>query len=216
MKKRDLILRIGIIASLITTLGVGGLVFVKSDQQQVYAKTFNPYLPTISTQTNVISQTGSKYVIVTGKGSKIIIGDSSSAQFKPTVEFSHFANEAGIKLALDGITGNLNPQLLNNILTAGNNNFGFTWQGTTPNDWILDKDGELYSPYNENGGLDWLITLKKQPPISSLSFTYNSSLVTAYLQPPLTAEFTVGQDLGGGLTVASVTASVVTDSSGEV
>src|SRR3972149_7043271 len=202
-------LRVSVVAS-------KGTVSISFAQQQAYARTMNPYLPVINSQINTISRAGNKYEIVTGKGSKIIIGDSSSPQFKPTVEFQHFANEAGIKLALDGITGNLNPQLLNNILTAGNNNFGFTWQGTTPNDWILDKDGELYSPYNENGGLDWLITLKKQPPISSLSFTYNSSLVTAYLQPPLTAEFTVGQDLGGGLTVASVTASIVLDSSGEV
>src|SRR3990172_11950347 len=98
MKKHNVILRIAIIGSLIATFGVGGLVFLKSGQQPAYAKTFNPYLPVISGQTNVIQQSGSKYEIVTGKGSKIIIGDASTSQFKPPVEFPHFANEAGIKL----------------------------------------------------------------------------------------------------------------------
>src|SRR3990172_13195358 len=111
-----------------------GTVSISFTQQQAYARTMNPYLPVINSQINTISRAGNKYEIVTGKGSKIIIGDSSSSQFKPTVEFQHFANEAGIKLAIDGITGNLNPQLLNNILTAGNNNFGFTWRGTSPSE----------------------------------------------------------------------------------
>ena len=156
--------------------GSGVISISLAQQQTAYARTMNPYLPEVKSP-NAILQAGSKYEIVSTRGSKVIIGDSSSAQFEPAIEIQHFNNEAGIRLGLDGVVGNLFPTMTGANLTAGNNAFGFEWLATAP------KEG-----FSEDGGVDWIITLKQKPPTNSLSFTYNSTLVSAFLQPPLTPE----------------------------
>ena len=87
-------------------------------------------------------------------------------------------------------------------VTASNSYFDITYSGVDVN-----------PPYNESGGLDIHITIKKNIG-NTLAFAYNNTNVNAYLQPSLTKEWTVGQDLGNGRTVASVTDTDVTDNLG--
>jgi hypothetical protein len=74
----------------------------------------------------------------------------------------------------------------------------------------------LNQPFNEWSGIDSTITLLKASAAPSGKLTYSMTLTNcqAFLQPPLTAEWTVGQTLPNGNIVATVTATDVTDNQG--
>jgi hypothetical protein len=101
-------------------------------------------------------------------------------------------------LAIAGMTSSNTA----NSVTASNSYFSITYSGV-----------DVKPGYNEGGGVDVNITLKKSVG-NTLAFAYNKTNVNAYLQPSLTLEWTVGQDLGNGRTVASVTDTDVTDNLG--
>ena len=69
------------------------------------------------------------------------------------------------------------------------------------------------APFNEWGGLDHTTKILKSV---GTTLTYQMTLTNcqAFLQPSLTKEWAVGQDLGNGNTVASVTDTDVTDNLG--
>jgi len=72
--------------------------------------------------------------------------------------------------------------------------------------------------FNEWGGLDHTTKLLKASAAPGGKLTYSMTLTNcqAFLQPSLTKEWTVGQDLGNGVTVASVTDTDVTGTDGLV
>ena len=135
-----------------------------------------------------------------GSESKIVIGNGTSV-FNPRLTF-HRWNEVNFTLDLPSqVAGNLgNGALLNNKVSFDNSNYGFSFTPTPP------KEG-----FNELGGLDFIITLKKKPPTNILNFTYSSSGVEAYLQPPLTQEMKIGEE-----GVVSVTETDAYDKDGDV
>ncbi len=114
-------------------------------------------------------------IAFTGSESKISIGSGTSL-FNPKLTFSRW-NEVEFSLDLPrAFTGNLgNGSLLSDKASFSNANYGFEFLPTPP------KEG-----FNDLGGLDFIITLKRKPPINSLSFTFSQTGVEAYLQPPLT------------------------------
>ena len=63
---------------------------------------------------------------------------------------------------------------------------------TDDNVTIEYKPTEIIEGFNEDGGLDILITLDSPIVSESLSFTYNVSGVTGYFQPALTQEYSNG------------------------
>jgi hypothetical protein len=122
-------------------------------------------------------------------------------------DWQGYAWNADLNLTM-GVVGNavamagMTSTSTSTSVTAGNSYFNITYSGVNAN-----------PPFNETGGLDMSITILKSVG-NTLSFGYNSTNVNAYLQPSLTLEWTVGQDLGDGRTVASVTDTDVTDNLG--
>ena len=88
-------------------------------------------------------------------------------------------------------------------ITADNSDWSWIYTPTSP------KAG-----FNENGGLDLTIVDKNPDNTNVIDFSYDSDNITVNPQPSLTQEWTVGQDLDNGNTVASVTDTDVTDNLG--
>jgi hypothetical protein len=120
-----------------------------------------------------------------GSGSKIEVGDvSKSNMFKPDLTVSTWDNEAGFQLVASGFR-----QEESHFLTSMNDGK----ISASNNGWIFEyKPTELKEGFNDQGGLDILITAKEKPSSSSIDFTFESDTVTPYFQPPLTAEYKDG------------------------
>lgn len=107
-------------------------------------------------------------------GHTVEIGNKDVSQFRPHIKFNKWDGECGIGLGFPDIMS-LSPIINGDVITAGNTSYQFEWTPTSP------KEG-----FNDEGGYDWRITLKKKPPVNSISFIYDASNVVAYHQPPLT------------------------------
>jgi hypothetical protein len=106
-----------------------------------------------------------------------------------------FKDEGGFDMKLDN----------NGEAISENSNYKFEF-----------KPVDIKQGFNDEGGLDMFITIKNKPSSNKLTFTYDNQNVSAYLQPSLTKEWTIGQDLGNGATVASVTDTDVYDNQGNL
>lgn len=158
-------LAVGLIASLLV---------VKVQAAVDYSKEIQSYPQTV--------QTAPENYDINIPGGKIKVGDGTS-QFTPSMQFESllFQSTIGLTLALPGnqAARTLRNSILNpdGSISVSNNAFALTYRP------VSVKPG-----FNEGGGLDFILQLKLQPPINTLSFTYNSQNVTAYFQPPLTAQ----------------------------
>jgi hypothetical protein len=136
----------------------------------------------------------------------------NSSNFTPRIVFPDWADRAwnaqlGLTMSVpvNGIaTAGMISRSTATSLTASNSYFSITYTGVGVN-----------PPFNQTGGLDMKISILKSIG-NFLSFGYNSTNVNASVQPPLTSEWTVGEILPNGNTVASVTATTVTDVQGNV
>ncbi len=149
----------------------------------------------------MIQLSSSKFQQVFDTDRSIEIGGLSGSKFTPSLKVNCWECSFGLEL---NVVGTFVPSLSTalDILTTENANYGFSWKPT------LRKEG-----FNQFGGIDWIITLKKRPPINYLTFTYDASLVDCFLQPPLNSDFRIGQKVGN-LIVDSMTETEVWDKSG--
>ena len=137
---------------------------------------------------------------------------SATTSFTPKMVFPDWQGYAwnaqlGLTMAVTGnalAVAGMTSSSTSTSVTASNSYFSITYSGVNIN-----------PPFNETGGLDMSINILKNIG-TTLAFGYNSTNVNAYLQPPLTAEWTVGQLLPNGNTVSSVTATTVTDNQGNI
>ena len=143
-------------------------------------------------------------------GANVISLGSATSSFTPAMTFPDWQGYAwnaqlGLTMAVPGnalAMAGMTSSSTSTSVTASNSYFSITYSGVAVN-----------PPFNETGGLDMSINILKNIG-TTLAFGYNSTNVNAYVQPPLTSEWTVGQQLGNGNTVASVTATDVTDNQG--
>ncbi len=161
------------------------------------------------TTSNITEKTSSNYEIdYPGSGSKIEIGDIEKTNtFKPDMIISTWDKEAEFKLISSNITGEksqFTTSLTDGIVTASDGEWTFEYKPTEP------KEG-----FNNKGGLDILITANEKPTSNRIEFTFDSSTVTPYYQPPLTEEYTVGKQEDGTI-ISSVSAIQVIDDKGNV
>lgn len=126
----------------------------------------------------MIILTGSKFSNAFGQyNNRCEIGKVGDAQFKPHLKFLGHNDRYSFTLGLN-VTGNFSPMLQGDgWLFTGNTNYEFRWKPTSP------KLG-----FNDRGGMDWVIVLKKKPAINYLNFDYDHTLLDAFHQPALTAQ----------------------------
>jgi len=95
---------------------------------------------------------------------------------------------------------------INSTIIANNYNYGITFNPTTPDTGM-----------NAYGGLDFVISLNRKPSILPLIFAMdNNAGILAFLQPSMEKEWTVGEDLGGDVSVISVNDTTVIGSDGQI
>ena len=143
-------------------------------------------------------------------GANVISLGSATSSFTPAMTFPDWQGYAwnaqlGLTMAVPGnalAMAGMTSSSTSTSVTASNSYFSITYSGVAVN-----------PPFNETGGLDMSINILKNIG-TTLAFGYNKTEVNAYVQPPLTDEWTVGQTLPNGNTVASVTATDVTDNQG--
>ena len=159
---------------------------------------------------NVTKTANHNFNVSLPNGEVIPLGQSTSS-FTPKMVFPRWQSYAwnasiGLSMAVPAnalaIAGMTSSNTANSV-TADNSYFTITYSGVDVN-----------PGYNEGGGLDISITLKRSIG-NTLAFSFNNVNTKAYLQPSLTLEWSIGQDLGGGVTVASVTDTDVTGTDGQ-
>lgn len=113
----------------------------------------------------------------TGTKAKVAINTTQTS-----MSISAFDGECNIGLTLatsltrKSLTnGTLTGTSESSVIRAGNTDVEYTYKPTVPT-----------QDFNEYGGFDLLIKFNKPPPSNSINFTYDSTNVEAYLQPPLT------------------------------
>ena len=117
------------------------------------------------------------------KWGKVRVGGGASV-FVPKLTFGAW-DECQIELTLDAnVTGQIRKSLVENAdgsIEVGNGNFSF---------WYLPVG--IRPGFNDEGGLDFILTLKKKPPVNVLPFLFNQVGVVAGLQPSLATQFSLG------------------------
>jgi hypothetical protein len=105
------------------------------------------------------------------------IGDARSTSFKTHLKFKKWLGECSVGFTFPGINS-MNPVIVGDVITAENNNYKFEWSPCAEN-----------NGFNDEGGYDWKITLKKKPgSANSWAMSYDTTNVTAFFQPPLTPQ----------------------------
>jgi len=142
-------------------------------------------------------------------GGRIVIGDSTTSDFKPLVRIERWDSEVFIELDI--------PQV-SDIAISGKN-------ATLSSDaavviWSTPAiDLKLYTkPKNEQyeyGAFEYELVLKWKPPVNTFEFPINSSNLVFYYQPPLTDEYQDGWSKEFQDTI-TVTETEVRSSKGEV
>ena len=113
----------------------------------------------------------------TGSKNRVHIG-SGTSQFLSKMVFGAFDDECLITLTpTSNITGNLGQATLsgtgeNASIVVENTSWKFEYRPVPPT-----------AGFNEYGGVDYKITIKKKTSYNQLSFTYSGTNVSAYLQP---------------------------------
>jgi len=134
--------------------------------------------------------------------SLIKIAKASDDVSSPYFKADKWDGESNFSLTFND-AGNFNVILNNGTAISEDSNYKFEFAPV-----------DIKQGFNDEGGLDVSITLKKAPPGNQLSFSYDSQSARAFLQPSLTKEWTVGQDLDDGKTVGTVTDTDVYDNKG--
>lgn len=190
-------LTLGIVVSCIfSSIGAYAMPVVKS-----------PYIP----KNLEVSKTANNNYSIQVGANAVSLGNSTTS-FTPQVTLPCWQGYAwnasiGLSMAVPAnalAAANMTSSNDSKSISASNSYFGITYSG------IATKEG-----FNETGGIDMTITIKQNIG-NTLAFTYNKTNVNAYLQPSLTKEWIVGQDLENGRTVKSVTDTDVTDNLGQV
>ena len=230
MKKRFLKIGLPIIAVAIVAAILSSTVF--SNPVKVYAK--SETIAIGNTQTaqpmsqeeiqqnaldsydgaNISSSGRSSYSIAyPGNGGEIDLGDMTAPkQLNYTPDFQVSLWNAQVSFDMTCVTQlNQNGALVasyddtTQTLTAQNDDWTWIYTPTAPT-----------VGFNENGGLDLTIIDSNPDNTNVIDFSYDSDNVTVNPQPSLTQEWTVGQTLPNGNTVASVTDTDVTGTDGLV
>lgn len=110
-------------------------------------------------------------------GHRAEIGKVGDSKFLPHLKFLGHNDRYSFSLGLN-IIGNFSPTLRGDgWLVTDNTNYELRWKPTSPREGFSDR-----------GGFDWVIVLKKKPPVAFLNFDYDHTLLDAYHQPALTAQ----------------------------
>ena len=110
--------------------------------------------------------------------------DASSPYFKA----DKWNGESNISLTFND-AGNFNVTVNNGETVSEDSDYKFEFAPV-----------DVKQGFNDEGGLDMSVTLKKAPSSNQLFFSYDSQSVRAFLQPSLIKEWAIGQDLGDGRT----------------
>jgi hypothetical protein len=149
----------------------------------------------------------------TGSGSQSSGNSHRGGQlaFTPSLDFDEWNGQADFSLtpetnfSADGaLTASGNDD---GSITASNSDWNLTFAATTPSTGL-----------NQYGGLDFDIQALTPLTSNQIVFDFDSSTgnVQGYVQPPMTSQYTVGESLPGGDTVASVSSTQVFDNSGNL
>ncbi len=137
-----------------------------------------------SYSTPITIQTASNNYEIDLSGEKVKIGSATNS-FTPVIRFSHFSLGSYVELNLVGSGGQWSrfkdSTFENNTITAENTYLKVQYSSVEQN-----------QGFNELGGVDYAITLKQNPGLSSIGFTYNKQNAIGYLQPPFTSEYISG------------------------
>lgn len=188
---------IKLIASMLTIIIIAGMIFVLvSPKARISA---NNKILSISLG-NEITDVKASYVTptttkvkdnlfefnFTGSKNRVRIGTGTSS-FVGKMLLGAWDNECLIDLQMDSsITGNLGKA----TLTGTGETASIVVEN---NDWKLEyKPTKLVAGFNEYGGIDYLMTIKRKTSYNTINFTYNATNCVAYPQPPLTQEYTAG------------------------
>ena len=116
-------------------------------------------------------------------GEKVQLG-GSTREFIPSLKFWRFGDESSVELSLIGggkVASFSTSGIVGDYVTTANTYFTLSYSA------VPVKAG-----FNELGGIDMKMILKRNPGLNTVTFTYNHQNAEAYLQPPLTAEYTAG------------------------
>ena len=131
----------------------------------------------------VVTSPQSNYYEISVSGDKVVLGNILvTSEYSPEIKVGKWNNESW--LSLTPTSGTLaimgtftNSSLNENVVLAENSNMAIAGRPTEP---AIDL--------NELGGLDYIITYKTLPSSNTLSYTFDSQSVNAYLQHPLNEE----------------------------
>ena len=154
----------------ILSISIGNKKTIVPSQQQVYK------------EPKVIQTSANNYEFDLS-GEKVQLG-SSTKDFTPTLKFWRFGNESSVELSLIGggrVASFTSSSVSNGIITADNQYFTLSYFA------VPQKEG-----FNELGGIDMKMVLKRNPGLNVVTFTYNHMNADAFLQPALTVEYTAG------------------------
>lgn len=129
-----------------------------------------------------------------GVDALVDIGSGATA-FRPRLVFNRWTECSLILDLPQAVLGSLGNAVLSGKQVTWNS-AGFTFS-------LIPTAPKL--SFNDLGGLDFSLTFKSRPVFNSLSFAYNSTLIIALLQPSLTQEWTIGQEVQVGKFITSVT-----------
>ena len=147
------------------------------DQSSVSASYVAPTVTKLADNSFDINFTGTKHKVHIGNGGANFIG---------RMILGAWDNECIIDLQMENITGNLGKATLvgtgeTAVISVENNAWKLVYKPVPP------KAG-----FNEYGGIDYIMTIKRKTSYNIINFTYNATNVVAYFQPPLTSEFAAG------------------------
>ena len=146
-----------------------------------------------------------------GSDSNIIIGNGTNS-FTPSFTINRWGETSFTLSLASPMMGDLgNGTLSTDQSIAQNNTVSFSNSDFS----IKYNPVDNTTGMNELGGLDFSFMMKAMPVSNSLLFNYTQNSVSAYFQPPLTQEYTVGTQPEGNV-ISKVTDTDVYDGSDQV
>ncbi|MDD4985825.1 MAG: hypothetical protein PHQ43_08555 [Dehalococcoidales bacterium] len=109
-------------------------------------------------------------------GEEVLFGQGKPGGFQPRLSLSCFRGGSKLEL-IPQIAGEFThrPFGINSVLAESD---ALSFQ---PVPTVIDKE------YNEHGGLDWFLILKKKPSTNKLQFGYDAASLIPFFQPELTS-----------------------------
>lgn len=117
----------------------------------------------------------------TGAKHKVHIGNGGN-NFISRMLFGAWDDECLVDLQMEDITGNLGKATLTGtgedaVISVENNAWKLVYKPVPPTEG-----------FNEYGGIDYIMTLKRRTLYNTINFSFNATNCVAYHQPPLTQE----------------------------